>query len=104
MPRTANPLDLWQNSVQIGMIMAEAQWVIGLRMMGMAGMWSVKPSENSLMVTEKSHAMTRSLTNAGLAAMSGKNGDQILAAALKPIRQKTRANASRLIKRGPKLN
>ena len=55
------------------------------------------------MVSEKFQAMTKSMTDASRAAVSGKSGDQILTAALKPIRTKTRANASRLTKRGPKF-
>ncbi len=103
MARAASPFDLWSNSMQMAMIAAEAQWVISLRLLGMAGFWTVTPGENNLMVTEKFQAMTKSMTDAGLAAMAGKNGDQILTAALKPIRQKTRANASRLAKSGPKF-
>lgn len=103
MARAASPFDLWTNTVQLSMIAAEAQWVIALRLMGMAGLWSVTPRENKLMVSEKFQAMTKSMTDASRAAVSGKSGDQILTAALKPIRTKTRANASRLTKRGPKF-
>ncbi len=102
MPRPASPLDLWANTMQLAMIAAEAQWVIGLRLMGMAGLWAVAPSEIRRMVTEKMQAFNRSMTGATLAAMSGNKGDAVLAAALKPIRRTTRANARRLAGRGPK--
>lgn len=102
MVKLPNAMDYWGNAVQIGMVMAESQAVIGMRVLGMAGLWAVTPSENDRMVSEKVHAMTKGITDASLAAMSGKSPEQITAAAIKPIRQKTRANSKRLAKRGPK--
>lgn len=102
MPRLLTPVDLWSNAFQAVMIMAEAQAVIAMRMWGIAGIWSVTPSENNRMVSEKVFALTRAATDAGTAVMRGRRADQVVAAAMKPIRQKTRANARRLAKRGYK--
>ena len=100
--RYVTPLDLWSNAMQAGFILAEANAVISMRLLGMAGMWSVSPSENARMVSEKVYASTRALTDASKIALSGGRVDEISSAAMKPIRQKTRANTKRLAKRGPK--
>ena len=84
------------------MMVAEANAVIAMRLLGMVGLWSVTPAENDRMVSEKLEAFNRSAIAANHAAMSGQRPDQIAAAALKPVRQKTRANSKRLAKRGPK--
>jgi hypothetical protein len=97
-----DPIAYFANTVQVAHMMAEAQMVIGMRLMGMAGIWSVPPAEDARMVSEKMHAVTRSATDAGHAMMRGETPDKITAAAIKPLRQKTRANAKRLGKRGLK--
>jgi len=84
-------------------MMAEAQTVIGYRLMGMAGFWSVTPSENSRMVAEKIPAFAASMRGGAMAAMSGKPPAQIIDAAVRPLGRKTRANSRRLAKRGPRL-
>ncbi|MGJ8609914.1 MAG: antifreeze protein [Octadecabacter sp.] len=102
MSKPPSPFDYWANAIQLGHVMAESQAVIGMRLMGMAGVWSVTAGENDRMISEKMDAMTKGMTAAGAAAMRGKSPDQITAAAIKPIRQKTRANHKRLAKRGLK--
>ena len=103
MARYPTPLDMWSQAAQLGMVMAEAQAVIAMRMLGSMGLWSVTPAENSRMVSEKVSAMGQSMQAATQAMLSGARPDQITAAAIKPIRRKTRANARRLGKRGPKI-
>ncbi len=103
MARKRNALAMWRNATQIGMIMAEAQTVIAMRLMGMSGVWSVAPSENDRMVSEKVEALTKAMTDSARVVLRGGNADQIAAAAIKPIRNKTRANARRLGKLGPKV-
>ena len=103
MAKYMNPLDMWSTSLEVGMMALEAQAVIAMRLMGMAGVWSVTKTETSRMVTEKSAAMTKSMMNAGTATMRGASPEKIVAEAIKPYRQKTRANSRRLAKRGPKL-
>ncbi len=97
-----SPMAYWANATQIGLVMAEAQAVIAMRMMGMAGLWSVTPAEDARMVSEKVHALTKAATDSTLVAMAGGSPEKIATAAIKPIRQKTRANVRRLGKRGPK--
>lgn len=97
-----NSSRLWLNAVQAGMVMAEAQSVIAMRLWGMAGLWSVPKGENTRMVREKTTAFSKSITAASLAAARGAPPETIVAAALKPIRKKTRANHRRLTRRGPK--
>ena len=84
-------------------MLAEAQAVIAMRLMGMNGLWSVTKSENGLMFSEKADALTRSAIDASTAMMTGKRPDEVISAAVKPLRAKTRANAQRLGRRGPKL-
>lgn len=97
---SATPLDYWANMVQVGYVMAEAQAVIAMRLWGMAGVWSVSPAEDTRMISEKVYAVTKSVSAASRVALRGGAPDKIAAAAIKPIRQKTRANARRLGKRG----
>jgi hypothetical protein len=85
------------------MMAAEAQLVIGYRMMGMAGLWNTTTTETSRMVTEKRHAGTRSVQAAAAAMASGKLPHQIVAAAVKPVRARTKSNVARLAARGPRL-
>lgn len=102
MKLSTDPFAFLANAIEIGQMMAEANAVITMRTLGMAGLWSVTPAEDQRMVSEKVEAVTRSMSDATQAMMKGQNADQITAAALKPLRQKTRANAKRLTKRGPK--
>lgn len=100
--RRNTPLHYWANALQFGYLMAESHAVITMRMMGMAGVWSVTPAEDGRMISEKVYAMTKAATDATKVAITGGTADQIAAAAIKPIRRKTRANAKRLGKRGLK--
>ena len=96
------PMDFWANAMQVGWVMAEAQGVIAMRMMGAMGVWSVPKTENSRMLNEKVFAFIKGSADASLAAMAGKSPDVVAALAIKPIRQATRANHRRLTKRGLK--
>ena len=98
---SSGPFDWWMLGLNASVMLAEAQAVIAMRTMGMAGMWSVTPTETTRMVAEKSSAFSSAMQAAGLAAMAGKQPHQIAEAALHPIRRKTRANSRRLARRGP---
>jgi len=102
MARRSDPFAFFSNAMEMGHMMAEANAVIAMRSLGMMGLWSVTPSEDKRMVSEKIEAVTRSVNDATKSMLKGDSADQITAAALKPLRQKTRANAKRLTKRGPK--
>ena len=88
---------------QTTMMLAEAQMVIAMRMMGMAGGWKVGRDENNTMVSEKTAAMLASQQAVGRAMLAGASPQGVALAALKPIRAKTRANARRLSQGGPKI-
>ncbi|KEJ96399.1 hypothetical protein SUH3_13645 [Pseudosulfitobacter pseudonitzschiae] len=103
MPRLATPADLMGSWMNMSMLMMETASVMTMRMMGMAGLWSVTKSENERMVSEKSSAFLDSAAAASVATMTGKRPDEVMNAALRPLRRKTRANARRLGKRGPAL-
>lgn len=99
------PIDTMQtlsNVMQTGLLFAEANAVIWMRVWGMAGVWSVTPSENKRMVSEKIEASQKAMLAASKVAMRGGTPDAVTAAAIKPYRQKTRANSKRLAKRGLK--
>ena len=82
-------------------MMAEAQTVIGLRMLGMAGVLPAAPMENARMVSEKQHAFSEAGMAAARAMMTGRGPLGAWSAALAPIGRTTRANSKRLSK-GPK--
>ena len=101
-PHRPDPMAFWRLGLQSGRMLAEAQAVIGMRMLGMAGLWSVTPSENRRMVEEKINAFTRAQTVAGAALMRGKPAAAVAGAALAPYAQATAGNVRRLSRRGPK--
>jgi hypothetical protein len=88
-------------AMQSGMMLAEANMVIAMRMFGMAGLWNVTPAENKRMVDEKSTAAMASGAAMARAMVAGKSPAAIAMAGLRPVRAKTRANVARLSKRGP---
>jgi len=102
MSKLSSPLDYWANAMQLTHVMTEAHSVIGMRVLGAMGMWSVPKTENSRMLNEKVAAFVKAGTDASAAVLSGQSPEVVTAAAIKPIRQATRANHKRLKKRGMK--
>lgn len=96
------PLQAARLSAQTGLMMAEAQMVIAMRLWGMAGLWNVSPEETLRMVQEKAEAVMQSAALAGTAMMRGRDGAEVALAALQPVRRRTRANLRRLKAGGPK--
>jgi hypothetical protein len=95
------PTQMMELSIRTSIMLAEAQMVIGMRMMGMMGLWRVHPSENTRMSTEKVAAFGQAAMASSQALMAGKSPAVVAAAALKPIRRKTASNVKRLARRGP---
>jgi hypothetical protein len=95
--------DLWRMQAQVGLMITEAQAVIALRTLGVMGLWAVRPSENTRMVSEKPTAFIKSAQAAMAAAAGGKRPDQIVTAAVAPIRRRTSSNARRLAHQGPQI-
>ena len=87
----------------VASLAAETQAVVGFRMMGLAGMWSVTPSENRRMVDEKLPAFAESAISALFAGVRGMPPAAVVQAAIKPLRKRTRSNSRRLARRGPRL-
>ena len=79
-------------------MMAEAQTVIGLRMLGMAGVLPAAKGENARMVAEKQKAFADAGVAATTAWMTGGGAVGAWNAALTPIGRTTRANSKRLSK------
>lgn len=95
------PTQMIELSMKTGMMLVEAQMVIGMRMMGMAGFWRVLPSENARMSSEKVSAVSASAFATSRAIMSGKSPALIAEAALRPVARTTKSNVKRLARRGP---
>ncbi len=89
-------LPLFRFWITTGMIAAEAQAVIAMRLMGMAGLWHVAPTEQTRMFAEKIAAAQKGATQAALAAMRGASPVDVAARAVAPVRRATRANVKRL--------
>lgn len=95
------PIQMMSLSIRTAVMMTEAQMVFGMRLLGMAGMWRVSPTENARMVSEKVAAVQDATLAATKAAMQGKSPVNIAEHAMKPISRRTSANAKRLARRGP---
>lgn len=95
------PLDYWRSALLLGTIMAEAQLVIGMRLMGSFGAWNLGPREHLRMVTEKADAVREAGQAATAAFWRGKDAGATTLAALKQVRKRTRNNVRRLSRRGP---
>lgn len=101
MLHTSTPAEIMRLWLRTGSMMAEAQLVIGMRMMGMAGLWRVSPAENSRMIAEKITAASESAFAASRAIMAGRSPALVAEHALRPIRRRTGANVRRLTRNGP---
>ncbi|GGE20107.1 hypothetical protein SAMN05421774_10514 [Gemmobacter megaterium] len=96
-----NPALLMRLGAQFGTMLLEAQMIVGMRTLGMMGLWRVPPSENARMVSEKLTAVQQSGMAATRATLAGKSPVAIASEALKPVRRRTRANVTRLARKGP---
>ncbi len=90
------PGSLIQSSVTFWILMAEAQTVIALRMMGMAGILPADAAENNRMMAEKGPAFAKAMAAGTVAAMRGLSPDKVALATMRPLRRKTKANVKRL--------
>ena len=95
-PRQPSPAALWMAGYEAARLGLEAQMVIGLRLMGLAGCWTLPAAETTRMFTEKQAAFTKAGLAVGEAALKGGSGDTLLRAGVKPLRAKTGANVKRL--------
>lgn len=100
---TASPMKDAARAMRLALraqtMMAEAQTVMTLRMMGMFGLWPMGAGEPGRMVTEKIEALQEAQLALFRAAMKGADPTAMAEAALRPVRRRTRANAERLTRR-----
>ena len=96
-------LNTWQAGMSAMLLAAEAQTVMAYRLMGLAGLWSVDAKENSRMMSENPPAFAASAIAASTAMMRGERPDQVMTAAMIPLKKRTSSNAKRLSRRGPKM-
>jgi len=95
------PQDFLRLWFRAGFMMFEAQSVIAMRLMGMAGVWRVSPDEPARMVGEKQIAAVEGASAAARAAVKGKNPARVVEAAITPASRQTARNVKRLARRGP---
>ena len=92
-----DPFRLMRAGAAFWAMLAEAQIVVALRMMGAAGLVAGgSASETRRMVAEKGPAFARSAQAATMAALAGKPPADVMLAAVRPLRRRTRANMRRL--------
>lgn len=89
-------LELWRLQMRTARMMTEAQTVIGMRMLGMAGLVPSDAGETTRMVREKQAAFAKSGMAVAGALMSGGSVAQAYGRGLTPIGRTTRANMVRL--------
>lgn len=88
-----NPWKTWFDSM---LFAGEAQAVIALRMMRLAGGGALANAEAQRMVTEKLAAVAAAQAAAGLALATGQSPKVAMRRAMTPIRKRMRANRRRL--------
>lgn len=91
---------MWAENARL---MAQAQTVIALRMMAMAGFWRQGPGEDTRMITEKQRAFADAGFAMWRAAMRGGDMASSLRAGMRPLDRTTSANIRRLGRLGPAL-
>lgn len=93
-----DPVRSWRTAFALWQVMAEAQTVISLRLLGMWGVLPASRRENHTMAAEKAPAFARAALAAGRAAAQGKSPDEVIQAAIRPVRRRTSSNVKRLTK------
>lgn len=89
-------IPFWRQSLALTTLMVEAQTVIALRMMGLAGVWPVPRNETQRMIREKPPVFAESLVAANRALWLGQGPEAALTAWTRPLARKTRSNRKRL--------
>jgi hypothetical protein len=92
----AKMFDFWSDWIDAATFTLEAQGVIAMRLLKIAGGGAAADDECQLMVAEKIDAMTAAHGAAMSALFSGKSMQDAYALALVPVRRTMRANHQRL--------
>ncbi|WP_424984708.1 hypothetical protein [Microbulbifer sp. S227A] len=90
--------DTWAS---VAKLMADTQWVLTMRLLGLSGAWSLPEGESQAMIGEKYPAFIEAFLSGTFAMMSGDSPDRVFRETLEPISSKASANRERLIDRGP---
>ena len=96
-----NTGDAMRLSVQMGILAVESQMVITMRLWGMIGLWPVSHGEHQRMISEKADAVLAASKAVKKAMSKGTSPTTAALAAIKPLRQRTRANVKRLSSKAP---
>jgi len=91
-----NPLNIMRSTFAFWTLMAEANTVVALRVLGMAGVLPADGAENERMFAEKGPAFAAAMIAGSRAAMKGQSLDRVALATMRPLGRKTRANVKRL--------
>lgn len=94
--RPYDPFAAWKAGLALWGLAVQAQTVMTLRTMAMAGLVAKLPGEDRRMVDEKGPAFARSALAAGLVAARGGSPEAVMHAAIKPLHRATGANLRRL--------
>ncbi len=90
------PLSLYATALEAGFLMQEAAMVFSLRTAALSGLRPLASDEALRMLTEKPPAFAAANAAAWMAIATGRRADEVIAAALRPLRTETRANVARL--------
>jgi hypothetical protein len=90
------PLSAYAAALEAAFLLHEATSVWALRAAALSGLRPLAPGEAVRMVVEKPPAFAASAHAALDAALRGRFADQVMAAALRPLRLEARANVARL--------
>ncbi|WP_375256968.1 antifreeze protein [Citreimonas sp.] len=90
------PYRLFNQNLRAGMMIWDVQTVMALRLMGLAGAWTMPPGEAVRMVTEKPPAFAKAWTAWQTAMLSGRGIEAAGNAFNAPLSRKARGNRRRL--------
>lgn len=93
---TALSRDLLETGMEASMLVLEANMVVAYRAGAFCGFRPMSGAETHRMITEKPPAFAASAMAAGFTALGGQRPDQVMAAAIHPLRTETNRNLRRL--------
>ena len=88
--------NLLDTGIEATLLAIESQAVVFYRSLGLLGIRPMSGQEKRRMVAEKPSAFAASVLAAGFVAFGGQRPDQVIAAAIHPLRTETNRNVRRL--------
>lgn len=95
--------DVLHTVIDTGRLASDAGTVVTLRLMGLAGAWTLPRDEASIMVQEKPAAFTDAFLASSRAAWAGNSPSKIVRAGLEPLSDRARSNRKRLSEGKPRM-